>query len=252
MFYFYTILFFIFGLVIGSFLNVIILRIDDLKSVISSRSHCPNCKKTLAWYDLIPLLSFIVLRGKCRSCGKAISLQYPLVEFFTGLLFVFLFLMFGLTLTAFFYLIIFSLLAVVFVYDLKFQMVPEIFVWIVVILSLLGGWYFGVFGFWNMLLGGLIGGGFLALLVLVSNEKWMGAGDIKIGLILGFLCGYPNVIFGIFSAFILGSIVGLFYIGMKKKTLKTALPFAPFLILATLIAVTYGRAVISWYWGSYF
>jgi prepilin signal peptidase PulO-like enzyme (type II secretory pathway) len=103
-----------------------------------------------------------------------------------------------------------------------------------------------------MILGGLIGGGFLAILVLISREKWMGAGDIKIGLILGFLCGYPNVLFGIFSAFILGSIVGLLYIKIKNKTIKSSLPFAPFLIIATLLAVTYGRTVISWYWGSYF
>lgn len=245
------IFFFIFGLIIGSFLNVVIFRIDDLKSIINSRSHCQNCKKILKWYDLVPFISFVLLRAKCRYCGKPISWQYPLVELGTALIYAVLYLAFGLSLATFFYIIIFSLLVVVFIYDLKTQMTPEAFVWAALIISALGGWYFGDFGFLNMLYGGLIGGGILAFLVLVSKEKWMGSGDIKIGLILGFLTGFPVAIFGVFAAFLLGSIAGLIYMKVTNKTMKDTLPFAPFLILSTFISILFGNLVINWYLGSF-
>lgn len=249
MFTFYAILVFIFGLVVGSFLNVVVFRIDNLKTIWLSRSHCPKCKKTLRWYDMVPFLSYLALGGKCRFCKSKISIQYPLVELFTALFFLLLYLMFGLTLPLFFYLIIFSILMVVFVYDLKFQMVPETFVWAALILALLGSWYFGNFGFLNMIYGGLIGGGILAFIVIISKEKWMGAGDIKIGAILGILCGYPVVFFGMFLAFLVGAIVGLVYIKIVGKTIKAAIPFAPFLIFAAYFSVIFGAAIVSWYWG---
>ncbi|MEI7792058.1 MAG: prepilin peptidase [Candidatus Berkelbacteria bacterium] len=251
---YYLIFLFILGLAIGSFLNVVIFRMDELKTILYDRSHCPSCKKILKWYDLIPFLSFVMLRAKCRYCGKGISYQYPIVELCTGLLFAFLFLFFGISWTLVVYLIIFCILIVVFVYDLKTQTVPEIFVWIALILSAAFGWYFGHFSFIEMILGGLVGGGFLAILVLASKEKWMGAGDIKIGLILGFLLGYPNALFAMFSAFVLGSLVGLLYVYLKNKSikreyLKESLPFAPFLIFATLIGLVYGPQIVAWYLG---
>lgn len=252
MFYFYTVLFFIVGLIIGSFLNVLIFRIDNLNSVWRGRSQCMKCKHQLAWYDLIPLFSFISLKGKCRYCKEKLSIQYPLVEFVTALIFLFLFLFYGLAWSFIFYALIFSILIVVVVVDIKTQTVPENFVWAALILSLLFGWYFGGFSFLNLILGGLVSGGLLALMVLISHEKWMGSGDIKIGLILGFLCGYPVAIFGMFFSFLIGAIVGLIYIKISRKTLKDALPFAPFLVFATLIALVYGNLAISWYLGAYF
>ena len=249
---YYVIAIFILGLVIGSFLNVVIFRVDNLKTIVNSRSYCPSCKHTLGWLDLIPLFSFIFLGGKCRYCKNKISIQYPLVELGMGLVYVLLFFQSGLTLALAYYLIIFSILCVVFVYDLKTQYVIESFVWAALILSLLGSWYFGGLGFWNMILGGLIGGGIPAILVGVSREKWMGAGDIKIGLILGLILGYPVAIFGIFLAFILGSIAGLIYMKFANKTIKDSLPFAPFLITASLISLIFGQAVINWYTGSFF
>lgn len=246
-----SLLFFVIGLMIGSFLNVVIFRMDDLKSILNSRSHCPNCKQILKWYDLIPFISFILLRAKCRYCGKDISWQYPLVEIGTGLTFLLLYLSFGVSFATIFYLIIFSLLIVVFVYDLKTQMTPEIFVWITFVLALLGSWYFGNLGFTSMLYGGLIGGGSLALLVYISKEKWMGAGDIKLGAILGLLTGFHSAIFGIFLAFLLGSVAGLIYIKTAHKTIKDSLPFAPFLILAAFLTLIFGNTVINWYFGTF-
>jgi len=247
-----SILVLLIGLAVGSFLNVVIFRMEDLKSLLYGRSHCTRCNKTLAWFDLIPLVSFALLRGRCRYCGKEISWQYPLVETGTGLLFLLIFLTVGLSWAMFFYLAVICLLIVISVYDIKTQTVPETLVWIALILSALGGWYFGGFGIARMLWGGLIAGGFLALLVLVSKEKWMGSGDIKIGLILGFLAGFPNAIFALFSAFVLGSIIGIIYILMSSKkiddtTLKHSLPFAPFLSAGVVIGIVYGKVIVDWY-----
>jgi leader peptidase (prepilin peptidase)/N-methyltransferase len=247
-----SILFFLIGLAIGSFLNVVIFRIDELSTIIKDRSRCPKCKKTLAWYDLIPFLSFVLLRARCRYCNEKISWQYPLVEVSTGILFLLLFLTFGLSWGLIFYLIVFSLLIVVFVYDIKTQMVPEIFVWIALALASLGGWYFGEFTFLSAIIGSLIAGGFLGFLVYFSKEQWMGAGDVKIGVILGLLTGYPNVLVALFAAFVFGSIVGIILILSKQKTidrqsLKLTIPFAPFLILGILFSMVWGSEVINWY-----
>ena len=246
-----VLLFLVLGLVIGSFLNVVIFRMDELKTILNSRSHCPHCKQILQWYDLIPFISFVLLRAKCRYCGKSISWQYPLVEIGTGLTFLLLYLSFGLSLAAIFYMIVFSILVVVFVYDLKTELTPEIFVWIALVLTFLGSSYFGNLGFMNMIYGGLIGGGSLALLVYVSKEKWMGAGDIKIGIIQGLLVGLHLVVFGLFLAFLLGSIAGLIYIKISKKTIKDSLPFAPFLILASFLTLLFGDIITSWYFGTF-
>lgn len=252
---FNLILLFIIGLAIGSFLNVLILRIDDLKSIINTRSHCPQCKKALNWYDLIPLVSFIVLQAKCRHCGRQISWQYPIVELITGLLFVFLGLSFGIGWALVYYLFIFSLLTVVFVYDLKTQTVPDVFLWIALAAAAVGGWYFGNFTLLSMVYGAIIGGGFLALLVFFSKEKWMGRGDVFAGLILGCLVGSPNALFGLMFAFIGGSVIGLVYVlvkygSLKQAYLKDSLPFTPFIILATLFTLVYGKYIIDWYLGS--
>ena len=237
------------GLTIGSFLNVIIFRIDDLRTVLYDRSHCPSCKTVLKWYDLVPFLSFVMLRAKCRYCGKPISWQYPIVEICVGLLFFILFLFFGLSWAFGFYALIFSILTVVLVYDVRTKTVPEIFVWVALIISAIFGWYIGGFTISQALIGALIGGGFLALLVFISKEKWMGMGDIKIGLILGFLVGYPQALFGLFTAFVLGSLYGLVLMYFKKTDLKSSVAFAPFVILATLLAVIYGTTVTNWYLG---
>ncbi|MEI6498695.1 MAG: prepilin peptidase [bacterium] len=240
--------FLILGLIIGSFLNVVILRMDDLKTIVTGRSHCQSCQKNLRWIDLIPLISFAILRGKCRYCGGKISLQYPLVELVTGIMYTLIFVVFGFSLATLFYILIFSLLMVVAVYDIKTQYVPETLVWIILLLSLFGG-FVGHFDIIKMFFGVLIGGGLLASLVLISKEKWMGAGDIKIGIILGLLTGLERSIVAVFIAFLLGSIVGLIYIYIAKKTIKAALPFAPFLIFATLVAVIWGNNIVNWYLG---
>lgn len=238
-----------FGLIVGSFLNVVILRSDDLKTIIADRSHCPKCKHTLGWYDLIPLFSYIYLRGKCRYCSKKISIQYPLVELIAAVIFILLFINFNF-LAFIFYSIIFSLLLVVAVHDVKTQEIPSVFNYITILLLLSGAWHFGEMTFANMLLGGLIGGGIPALLVFISKEKWMGAGDIEVGLVMGILLGYPQAFFGFFLACFLGSIVGVFYMLKKEKTLTSQLAFAPYLILSAFISLLWGEGLVRWYMNS--
>ncbi len=253
----------IFGLIIGSLLNVIILRFDDLKSILKTRSHCPKCKKELAWYDLIPFISYILLIGKCRNCQKAISIQYPLVELGTALIFALLFWKFGLTVQFFVLLIISAILIIIFVYDILHMLIADFLVWLCIgvwliylIIDFIINSHFGFglrildFGFLNSIYGGLALGGFLGLLVLVSREKWMGAGDIKLGFLLGAISFWPNVILTTFLAFMLGSVISLLLMLIHKKTLKDRIPFTPFLITATFITLFYGDKIVGWYLNS--
>jgi len=237
------------GLVIGSFLNVIILRVDNLKSVLNTRSHCPHCQKEIKWYDLVPLISFILLRGKCRFCQKDISWQYPIVEAGTAAIFAAIFLKFGMSWASAYYALVFMFLIVIFVYDIKTQYILDIVSWPMLIICLAGGWYFGHFDLLSSLYGILSGGGILALLVVISHERWMGIGDIIIGSALGALLGFPRSTVFIFMSFIIGSIVGIVLMGLKKKTVKDAVPFAPFLISAAFIALFWGQYLIDWYLG---
>jgi len=245
----------ILGLLLGSFLNVIVLRFDDLKTIFLTRSHCIHCKKEIKWYDLVPFFSYIALFGKCRFCKKEISIQYPLVEVGTAIILCLLFWQFGLTLAFFAYGLIFLILIVIFVYDILHLLIPDALVWLCIgiwAIYLIISYFFGLtplFMILNSLYGALALGGFLALLVIISKEKWMGAGDIKLGAILGAMVFWPQVLVSTFLAFTIGAIVGLFLIAIKKKKLQGKVPFAPFLILGTLIALIWAEPILVWYLG---
>lgn len=249
----------ILGLIVGSFLNVVIWRFDELKSIINTRSHCPKCQEKLRWYDLIPVLSYVFLWGKCRYCKREISLQYPLVESGTALVFTVSFWKFGFSDPFFYFLLaIFSILIVIFTYDiLKLQIAD----WLVIAAAVLWIIYLVVDYFLvthnlslitSSLCGALALGGFLGLLVLISREKWMGAGDIGLGALLGAVVGWPNVLVATFAAFVLGGIIGLILIAMKKKELQSQVPFAPFLVLGLFVALFWGDKILWWYMGGIF
>lgn len=244
-------LLFILGLSVGSFLNVVILRLEKGEGgILAGRSRCPKCGKILKWFELIPLVSFLIQGGKCRSCKKPISFQYPLVEFFTGLLFSFLYWRFGLTLQFGFLAVISSLLVILFVSDLRTQMIPDIVAYIGIGLAL---FYILITHYplpINAALGAAIAGGFFALLVYPSHEKWMGKGDVKIGVLTGLLLGYPQVLVALFLSFTLGAFVGLILIATKRKTLKSQVPFGPFLITATFVTIFLGEKILEWYLGT--
>ena len=249
----FTLIFFIFGLIIGSFLNVVVYRLNIAESLMG-RSHCPHCKNKIRWYDNIPLLSFILLKMKCRDCQKKISWQYPLVEFFTGTIF-------ALVGTYFFspfdpqtwalavyYLILFSLLMVIFVYDFKFMEIPMIIFWVALgttlVYYLFSDWvnFIPELGIWNLslfsgLIGGLVAFLFFFVLVSVSKEKWMGMGDAYLAFLAGFVVGYPKIILILVLAFFIGSVCSIILLAMKKKTMKSQVPFAPFLVSAVILMI---------------
>ncbi|MDD4989768.1 MAG: prepilin peptidase [Candidatus Pacebacteria bacterium] len=264
----------LFGFCCGSFLNCVIYRLEKRKSFVCGRSFCPKCKHTLAWYDLIPILSFIVQKARCRYCHKKISWQYPIVEISTGLIlfFIFYFLFFNHFLFSIFYLteflflaIISCLLIVIFAYDLKHFIIPDKAIYPAIIFVFLGR-LFGFLNFehWNLfgnsdlgfrifknlkmpLVAGLSAGVFFFLIWLVSRGRWMGFGDVKLAFLLGLFLGWPNILVGLFFAFLTGSIAGLFLIVLKKKKMKSEVPFGPFLVIGTFIGLFWGEKIIHWY-----
>jgi len=244
------------GLAVGSFLNVLILRFDELKTIWRIRSHCLNCKKAIRWYDLIPFFSYFILGGKCRDCKKPISIQYPLVEGLTAVLFAGIYWQYNLTWQALLLAIIVAILIVIAVYDILHLEIPDILTYLgilfslgFVFLNLLSNFEFRMSNLIPYGYAVLIGAGFLGFLVIVSRQKWMGAGDILMGVLMGVLLGMPNILVGLFFAFVLGSIVGLVLIAAKKKTLKDAVPFGPFLVAGTLIALFWGEKLVNYYLG---
>jgi len=261
---------FVFGLIIGSFLNCLIYRLQIKEGFLISRSYCPNCKHVLGWQDLIPIFSFIVLRGKCRYCQTPISWQYPLVEFATGALFLLIvdelrsFSPFaiawvskfaGIESVYFLYLLIIScFLIIVFVFDFKHFIIPDGVIYPAILLS--GIWYLvsGIFlNFYtkyeilNITYSAFGAAAFFLTIVLISRGKWMGFGDVKLAFFMGLFLGFPDILVALFLAFFIGAIIGIGLIILKKKTLKSELPFGPFLVTGTFIALFWGEKIINWY-----
>jgi leader peptidase (prepilin peptidase)/N-methyltransferase len=249
--------FFILGTVVGSFLNVVILRLKKNESILKKRSYCPNCKKKLTWYELIPLVSFLIQKGKCRKCEKKISFQYPLVEFFTGLIFLLIavyyfgFTLYGL-INLVYLLVVSCFLIVIFVYDLKYYLVADKIVYSAIIIALLYDIYLTIVSkeLWILTTSIAIAlsvGGFFLLLVLVSKERWMGMGDVKIGILMGLFFGPFQFLTAFILAFASGALVSIVLLILKKKNLKSEIPFGPFLTGATFITVLWGNYLLNWY-----
>ena len=251
---FFSVFVFLFGAVVGSFLNVVILRLNTGQSIVSGRSKCFTCAKKLKWRELLPIISFVFLRGKCSACKTKISWQYPLVETITGIIFVLLFQqsqnIFGFG----FLILIFSILIIIAVYDYRHQIIPNLFVWIfngLAFLGLFNSFRISDFGFrildWNALLAGFILFAFFALLWGMSKGKWMGFGDAKLALGIGWLLGITKGIAAITLAFWVGAIVGvlLIYLNKNKYGLKSRIAFGPFMILGTIISFFWGEKIIG-------
>jgi leader peptidase (prepilin peptidase)/N-methyltransferase len=246
-------IFFLFGLIIGSFLNVVVYRLELAESLMG-RSHCPHCQKQIRWYDNVPLLSFILLGAKCRDCEGKISWQYPVMEFFTGVVFALVGYAFFQPLSfqswgeTAFYLAIFSVMLVIFLYDFKFMEIPMLVLWIGVAITM--GYYL-VFDWQNFvpelglmnlrLFSGILAGGgvFLVFFLLsaLSKEKWMGMGDAYLALLIGLTARFPLILFALLLAFTIGAIFGIILIALKKKTLQSQVPFGPFMVLGCFLAI---------------
>jgi len=249
----YFILVFILGLFFGSFLNVIIDRTGKKESFISGRSHCDFCKKELKWFDLIPLLSFLLLNGMCRYCGKKLSFQYPIVEIVTGILFLLSFIyslnLFPLGGLSFIFVFLFSVivsssLLLVFMIDLKFGIIPDgiiIFSTAATFIYLL---YTG--NFLHNFLTGIGTAAFFLLLTVITKGKGMGMGDVKFAFLIGLLLGFPIALISIYLAFLTGAFLSIILIlaGIKKFK-KDTIPFGPFLAFCTLLSFFIGNKILE-------
>jgi leader peptidase (prepilin peptidase)/N-methyltransferase len=294
---------FIFGLAIGSFLNVVALRYDGERFVLSprtigGRSHCPHCKKTLQWYELIPLVSWIVQRGRCRNCKAKLGWHYPLVELLSAAIFVAIPLRFSLVpyfagvfgsgapiagnaagaavphLAAFaalsaIWIIAFEIFLLVAYIDIRLTIIPDelnialavvALAEIVLFAHAFGGTgnpsffgaYAAVFGLqanvWiNHLIAAVAGVAFFGAIVAVTRGRGMGMGDVKFALPLGLLFGWPDILIIAMMAFVIGGVYGLIAITAGKKTMKSAVPFGPFLVAASTVAFFAGSALFNWY-----
>lgn len=260
---FYYILFGILGLLVGSFLNVCIYRIPKNETVITTPSHCMKCGHRLTAIDLIPVLSFVFLRGKCRHCGDKISPRYAIVELLTSLTFVLLFHKFGLTVDFLASAYLMSILIVVFFIDIDHMIIPDG----LVIAGLIGGGILFIYNFfrpvafygdrnwWNPLLGGVIGFGILLLIGVVGNavyktDEAMGGGDIKIFAPIGIFLGWKMTGMALLASFLFGGVLGFILLILNKNKRRSTFAFGPFIVLGTFVTYLFGWDVLNWYLGT--
>jgi len=266
----------LFGAMIGSFLNVCICRVPEGKSIVTPGSHCPRCGKAIRWYDNLPVISFLLLRGRCRHCHGSISVQYPLVEGVTALLSLLLFMRFGPSLQYVIYFAFAAALVVVTVIDLYHQIIPNVISLPGIAAGLLASWFLpnpalldgllrgllfqaGRIGvnlsnhaaFVDSLLGILLGGGSLLLVIhlyyWLRKAEGMGGGDVKLLAMVGAFLGWKAVVVTIIFSSFIGSIVGVTVMVWKGRDLKYAIPYGPFLSLGAMMALFYGEGLIVWY-----
>jgi len=247
------ILIFLFGTIIGSFLNVVIFRFNTGKTMVNSRSICMTCNRNLRWFELVPIFSFLIQGGKCRRCKESISYQYPLVEFITGIIFILVAQHFQNVLffspSSYIFLItffsfLFSILVVISVYDLRHKVIPDKLVYFYIFVSFISifvntrgfGHLFFIPSLSFFLAGPVLALPF-ALIWLFSKGRWMGLGDAKLMLGLGWMLGFYFGLASLVLAFWIGAIVGLLimFFSHNKINMKTEIPFAPFLIISALI-----------------
>ncbi|MFD2657486.1 prepilin peptidase [Gracilibacillus thailandensis] len=237
---------FVFGLILGSFYNVVGLRIPQQTFLSSSRSACPACNQTLRWYELIPVLSFILQKGKCRNCQQSISILYPLVELLTGIGFLLSYLHLGLSLDLWITFSLISLFSIVLVTDLRFMLIPNkillcflpVFI-LFRVLQPLEPW-------WSSITGAIAGYGLLALIIIVSRGG-MGAGDMKLLGLLGIILGFPYILLAFFIATIIGLLSSMIMMLKSGFKAKQEVPFGPAIILGALITFLFGDYLVEAY-----
>lgn len=247
---------FMFGMCIGSFLNVCIYRLPSSTSIINpSRSFCPQCNSAIQFYDNIPVFSYLWLKGRCRQCKTPISLRYPVIELMTGIIAVDILFMFGLTLEGVVYFVFISSLLVVTFIDIDHKIIPDVITLPGIPIGLGASFVLPAMTFKSSLLGFLAGGGSLLLVAwtysFITRKEGMGGGDIKLLGMIGAFIGWKGIIFTIFAASLSGTFVGIIVMLLKGKNLKFAIPFGPFLSIGAMSYVFFGEKVLFWYLHSF-
>jgi len=245
-----TAIVFVIGLVIGSFSNVCIYRIPRNESLIRPGSHCPQCSKPIQFYDNIPVISYMILQGKCRYCGKQIPFQYPLVELLTGLLYLSFYLFFGLQLVTFVYMLLGTVLIIITFIDLKEKIIPDVVSYPFIIIGFLFSFFRKDLTPMNSFLGILAGGGSLFLIAVAGTylfkKEAMGGGDVKLAAMIGAFLGWQLTLLSLFFGFFLGAIIGIIVLVLSKGK-SEIVPFGPFIAVGTIIAIFWGQNIINWY-----
>ena len=248
-----VVLIFILGLIVGSFSNVCIYRIPRNESIVYPASHCPKCRSNISPKDNIPLLSFILLKGRCRNCKSKISLQYPIVELLTGLIYLIIYLIFGLSIQTLIYIILSSALIIIAFIDLNEQIVPDVISLPGIVIGFIISFFVSYISFINSALGVLVGGGIILIIGLAGSvifkKEAMGGGDVKLAAMIGAFLGWRYIIISLFLGFFLGALAGIFLILSKIRSREDAIPFGPFIVLGSFITLLWGEKIISWYIG---
>ena len=249
----YIVIIAIFGLIVGSLLNVIIFRLKSGDKIVWARSKCLHCGHQLSAADLVPILSYVFLRAKCRYCHKKIDWQYPAVEGVTAVIFVLGYLKFlspvltVANLPAYLIFLFFSgVLLVIFVYDLKYYLILDEVTLPAWLFAFLANWLLG-FSIFSLLLASLVLAGFFLFQFILSKGKWIGGGDIRLGLVMGAMLGWPMVLVALLLSYITGAAVSLGLLVFKQKSWGDQIPFGTFLTLATVVVLLYGEVILRWY-----
>jgi len=248
-------LIFILGLILGSFLNSWMWRMrENIRTFLThSRSMCVHCHRQLLWIENVPLFSYIFLKGKCRTCHKKIPVHYFLVELFTAIVLTFIAWYHVNYLSAFnlsawlrdvFFI---TILIVVFAYDAMYQEINTGLVWVGAVVGFFINWFYLGYSAQSLLLGALIAGGFFALQYIISKGKWIGGGDVRLGVMMGVWLGWPNVLVALFFAYLIGAVIGVVLLLTKKVQKGAAIPFGTFLAVGTFFAIYHGNEIIQWY-----
>jgi leader peptidase (prepilin peptidase)/N-methyltransferase len=242
---------FVLGAILGSFINVLIYRLPRGESVVMPASRCPSCTRRLEWWENVPILSFLVLRGRCRTCGAGISPRYLLVELVVAGLFVYSVWRHGLTWDAAATAVFGLLLVAVFFIDLEHKIIPDRITFPGIALGLVLSGTRG--GPWE--LGGAlvaaVGAGALLLLIAVASRGGMGGGDVKLAAMMGAFLGWPLVAVGLFIGVIIGGVVAVALLAAGLKGRKDHMPFGPALAVGGFVAMEWGRELLRWYLGAF-
>jgi leader peptidase (prepilin peptidase) / N-methyltransferase len=257
----YTYLFLL-GITLGSFYNVVGLRISDGMSIVKPGSRCPKCGHELKWYELIPLFSYLFLRGKCKECGVKIGIRYFLVELVTGLLFVYAYMILGFDWELLVALTLISLFVIITVSDLAYMLIEHVVILFFLVVVLIERYFimmplefttFNLHPYLETLIGGLSGFGVLFLIMYLGgkyyNKEVMGGGDVNLYGIIGLVLGFKLTFLSLFLAAIIASVLGLVLIQLKIIKRETPIPFGPFIALGSLVAYFYGSDLLNWYAG---
>lgn len=246
---------FVLGAVVGSFLNVVILRLPaEGESIVFPPSRCPFCRTPIRWHDNIPLLSFLFLRGRCRDCARPISIQYPLVELCMALLSLALYTRFALSFEFFFYFLFLAALVAIIFIDLRHQIIPDLISLPGIVIGFAGSFLASPVTWQQSGIGILAGGGILYGIAmayyLLTGREGMGGGDIKLLAMIGAFLGWQSLLFVVFASSLTGSVVGIFAMLRQRKGGKTRLPYGPFLALAAMLFLFFRQDIFS-LWQSY-